>query len=149
MGFWKNAVYQDYETLVIIEDTVRNPRGRAAYMAAAKKAFVQMYGDVALRIDIAVAEPARMNWPKLIQNLRNRMEGAAIWMFHKMVADDRGRIESIGLAGLDVKVLTLTTTREDAILQCSAVMEEMGTCMTSNNEYYNMTRQQLQWMYPG
>ena len=32
-------------------------------------------------------------------------------------ADARGRTQIIGLAGLDVKVLTLTTTREDAILQ--------------------------------
>ena len=65
-----------------------------------------------------------MNWPRVIQNLANRMEGAAIWMIDKMAAgvsmidaDARGRIEINGLAGLDVKVLTLTTTREDAILQ--------------------------------
>ena len=53
-------------------------------------------------------------------------------------ADAREKIEISGLAGLDVKILTLTTTREDAILHCSAVMEEMGTCLTHINKYYTM-----------
>ena len=79
--------------------------------AAAKKAFAQMYGDVAWQNNI-VAEPARMNWPRVIQNLANRMELAAMWMINKMAAgvtmigaDARGRIE---INGLDVKVITLT-----------------------------------------
>ena len=141
---WKNEVNREYETLVIIEYTVRNPGGRAAYVVATKKAFAQMYGDVPWHNDV-VAEPARMNWPRVIQNLANRMEGAAMWMINKMAAcvsmidaDARERREINGLASLDVKVLTLMTTREDAILQRSAVMEETGTCMTHINEYYNM-----------
>ena len=110
-------------------------------MAAAKKLLAQIYGDVPWHNDV-VAEPARMNWPRVIQNLANRMELATMWMINKMVAgvtmigaDARGRIEINGLAGLDVKVLTNTTTRDDVILQCSAVMEEMGVEKLPNVDY--------------
>ena len=42
-----------------------------------------------------------------------------------------------GLAGLDVKVLTNSTTRDEAILQCSDLIDEMRTCMGMINGYYN------------
>ena len=43
---WKKAATREYETLVIIEDTMNNPGGGAAYIEAAKRSFAQMYGDI-------------------------------------------------------------------------------------------------------
>ena len=76
---------REYETLVIIEETAWNLGGGAAYIAAAKKAFAQMYGDVPCANDIA-AEPARMNWLRVILTLANRQSVVAEWMIKKMVA---------------------------------------------------------------
>ena len=56
----------------------------------------------------------------------------------RLDADTRGRSQINGLAGLDVKVLMHTTTRDAAILQCSGGMDEMRVCMGEINEYYNM-----------
>ena len=36
---WKKAATREYETLVIIEDTMKNPGGGAAYIAGAKREF--------------------------------------------------------------------------------------------------------------
>ena len=52
--------------------------------------------------------------------------------------DTRGRLHINGLAGLDVKVITRTTTRDAAILECSEVMDDLRVCMGEINEYYNM-----------
>ena len=100
-----------------------------------------MHGDVPWPNDVA-AEPARMNWPRVILTLANRQSVVAEWMIGKMAAgitllgaDTRGRMQINGLAGLYVKVLTNTTTRDGAILQCSAVMEEMGVCMNEITIY--------------
>ena len=46
-NIWKNAVTRDYETLVVIEDTSKNPGGGASYIASTKRAFSQMYGGIA------------------------------------------------------------------------------------------------------
>ena len=119
--------------MVIIEDT-----------AAAKNTFAQMYGDVPWPNNV-VPEPNRMNWPRAIDNIANIMEVAAIWMTNKMAvgvsmidSDARGRVAINGHAGIEVKVLTHRTTKADTILQRSAVMEEMGSCMTQINGYYNL-----------
>ena len=82
---WKNAVRRQYETLVAIEDTMRIPGGGAAYIAVTKKLFAQMYREIPWAND-AVAEPARMNWPRVILNLANREYVAAEWMIDKMEA---------------------------------------------------------------
>ena len=47
----------------------------------------------------------------------------------------RGSFHINGLAGLDVKVLEHTTTRDKAILQCSGVMDDMRVCIGEINEY--------------
>ena len=43
--FWRNAIIRDYEGLVITKVMERNPGGGAAYIAAERRAFTQMYGD--------------------------------------------------------------------------------------------------------
>ena len=52
--------------------------------------------------------------------------------------EKRGRLHINGLAGLDVKVPTRTTTRDEAILECSEVMDDLKICLGEINEYYNM-----------
>ena len=115
---WKKAAIREYKMLVIIEDTMKNPGGGAPYIAGAKRAFATMYGDVPQAADLAV-EPARMNWSSAMLKIANEQSATANWMITKMVAgvtmldgDTRGRLHINGLAGLDVKVLTRTTTRD-------------------------------------
>ena len=84
--------------------------------------------------DLAV-EPTRMNWPKGM-NITNEQSAAANWMITKMAAgvtmlhaDTRGRLQINGLAGLDVKVLTHTTTR-DAVFWSDGMNEYISAQIT-------------------
>ena len=108
-----------------------------------KRAFAQMYGGVAWANN-APNEPTRMNWSTKILHLVTRQHASAEWMIDKMEvgitiwgADIRRRTSINCIAGIDVKVLTNSTTREEAILQCSDLIDEMRTYMGMINGYYN------------
>ena len=141
-NIWKNAVSRDYQTLVIVEDESILPTQGAAYTAAARKAFAQQYGDVPWEDEVA-AEPARMHWPMALFRLAEHMFAAAEWMEGKrlageemMLSDNQGRIAINELAGIDIRVLTRRTTKEEAIEKCAETMGKLDDALTLINTFY-------------